>query len=169
MSKLFRVIVASIMAVVICAWGAPLRADIDEASEAISISVQIAGSTSLNVNYLITATGAPGAGTLGFDLSGLDLNDGASLWTVADECFRVDYSSNYSWGIRIITDNDDVDGDGTGFAWDDGWDIYVYLAGKFWNTHYFDRDGDGVYETAVEFQVPAGKYKTKIYIELFHE
>ena len=70
---------------------------------------------------------------------------------------------------RDITDNDDADEDGDGFAWDDGWDIYVYLAGRFWNTHYFDRDGDGIYETAVEFQVPAGEYKTKIYIELFHE
>ena len=108
MSKLFKGIVAGILAVVVCALGTPVTADIDETTGAISISTTIAGTTDLSFGYIVTATGADGTGSLSFDLSGLDLNDGTTLWAVADEGIVVNYASNYSWGVRIITDNQDV-------------------------------------------------------------
>ncbi len=139
MSKLFKGIIAGILAVIVCAMGTPIMADIDQSSGAISISTIITGSTSLSISYLETATGAVGTGALSFDLSGLDLSDGSTLWAVADECFLVDYSSNYSWGIRIITDNDDVVDAMAGS------DVAIsdYVAANM-----LALDGDGVYDDA---------------------
>lgn len=69
---------------------------------------------------------------------------------------------------RGITDDDLIDEDGDGDVYDDGWDIYVFIAGRFWNTGYYDYDGDGIY-TASYFQMPAGEYRTNMYLELFYE
>lgn len=67
-----------------------------------------------------------------------------------------------------LQDYDDEDKDGDGET-DDDWDIFVYLAGRFWNTAYLDTDNDDTYETAVDFRLPAGTYKTTLYVELFYE
>ena len=69
---------------------------------------------------------------------------------------------------RVIYDLDDIDVGGDGQT-ETGWDIYVFLAGRFWNTAYADVDGDDVTDISEYFQLPNGDYETTIYIEIFHE
>ena len=150
MSKIFRAILACFIAISMCTWGTTVLASPDETSGAISISHEILGSTSLSISYLVTdaTVETPGTGALTFDLSSMDLTDGSTLWAVADKCILVGYSSNYSWGIRIITNNQDTvdamlaaegktayDSNGDGIT-----NIRDYVA-----PNWLDLDGDGTY------------------------
>ncbi len=72
-------------------------------------------------------------------------------------------------GNVVITDDDAVDEDGDGNVDDDGWDIYVFLAGRFWSTAYADNDGDGVVDATEYFRLPNGDYRTRLHVEIFHE
>lgn len=70
-------------------------------------------------------------------------------------------------GNTGISDDDLIDEDGDGDVYDDGWDIYLFMAGRFWNTDYgTDSNGNPVAEY---FQLPVGDYQGNIYIELFWE
>ena len=109
----------------------------------------------------------------------IDLDgDGVDDWP--DE-HRATYNS-LAWGIANggsyanhpgrettpLNDVHNIDVNGNGVTEDDGWDLYVYLAGRFWVTAYTDPDNDGVYDTPIYCQVPAGEYRTTIYVELYH-
>lgn len=48
-------------------------------------------------------------------------------------------------------------------------DVYIYLAGKFSNTFYFDTNGDGDIDTVNESILPGGSYSTNMYVNMFIE
>jgi hypothetical protein len=71
-------------------------------------------------------------------------------------------------GTFVLTDEDSIDKDGDGET-DDDWDIYVFIAGKYWNTVYYDADHDGVAESSAYVHLPAGEYRCSLYVELYTE
>lgn len=101
-------------------------------------------------------------------MSGSDyvVNYGAIAWGLGDSA--VAYASHPGTETTDISDDDTDDKDGDGET-DDDWDLYVYLAGRFYNTSYADEDNDGTYEKDEYFMVPAGEYKGSMYVELFYE
>lgn len=110
-------------------------------------------------------------------------SDDSVLWVNEDGNYVLNYSAiAYGAGFiyrtlvphpdiddRGISDDDGTDEDGDGDIYDDGWDIYVFIAGRFWNTAYVDTDADGTADISTYFQLPGGDYRTRIYIEIFHE
>lgn len=109
MNKLFKVIVAGFVAISMCTLGTPAGAEPDE-SVGIPIDIVIPSATSLTVQLwnMAANAAAPDGSSLGFDISGVDIADPSSYWTVANYGLRVAYSSNYAWGVRIITRNADI-------------------------------------------------------------
>ena len=66
-------------------------------------------------------------------------------------------------------DGTDANGDGYPEVMNDGWDVYLFMAGKFFNTAYSDEDGDGVVDAQEYYRLPNGDYEGVLLIELFHE
>lgn len=102
MGRILKIIVAGLIVLPMVTFGVPAWATVDVPVGPIGISVTIAGSTSMTVSYLETATGATVTGTLIFNTSSVTTS---TPWAVADQCLLVTYSSNYAWGLRIVTNN----------------------------------------------------------------
>ena len=104
MSKLFKAFIASLMVVSMSAFG--ISAWAWDQQQTIPISTTITGSTSLTVSYLKTADGSASAiSGLEFDPTAVAAVTTSAPWVVSKECLLVTYSSNYAWGIRIVTNN----------------------------------------------------------------
>lgn len=102
----------------------PVRAEVIDRSAIIRIGVSIVGTTALTVethNVSDDALVVPLA--LAFDPSGAALPPAGNPWVLSGQYVRVVYSSNYGlWGVRIVTDNEDLEGD-------DGNDVIERIAG----------------------------------------
>ena len=150
MKRLFQFLVMGFVAIAIAIPGWAY----DE-QESISVTITIDAETDLTVSYLDASSGGPGTGGptgtggLDFSTSSLDLSDGSTYWAVSSDCLLVEYSSNYAWGLRIVTDNYvvvtdaisdagesaiDINGDGST-------DIQDYV-----NPSRLDLDSDGTYD-----------------------
>lgn len=79
----------------------------------ITVTVGISGSTSLAVTTCNISDDAAIGPALNFSgIGGRGLPPAGNPWVVSDQYIRIQYSSNYgSWGIRIVTDNEDLEGD----------------------------------------------------------
>lgn len=112
MSKLLYKMAVLVFAISLAAV-VPVRAEVRDDFEAITVSVSIAGSTSFTVethNRSDDANVDPLA--LNFSTAGIALPPAGSPWVLSDQYIRIVYSSNYGvWGVRVVTDNEDLEGD----------------------------------------------------------
>lgn len=91
----------------------PVRAEVIDATEGpIVVSITIPAVTSFSVEtYNVVGDALVDPLALNFDPSGIALPPGNS-WVVSDQYLKVVYSSNYGlWGVRIVTDNEDLEAD----------------------------------------------------------
>lgn len=92
----------------------PASAEVIDLFSTITVNVTIPGSTALTVethNRSDDALVVPL--TLNFSgIGGIGLPPAGNPWVVSDQYIRITYSSNYGlWGVRIVTDNEDLEGD----------------------------------------------------------
>ncbi len=110
MSKLLRVF----MAVILVLWSVPVIAEIIDVQVPINVSVEITGEATLTLetrNVSDDTLVSPSA--IQFTGAGaVQLPPAGNPWIVADQYIRLVYSSNHAvWGIRIVTDNEDLEND----------------------------------------------------------
>lgn len=155
MGKFIKSIVAGILTLSMTTWGAPVWGAVLD-SESISITVSIAGTGDISVEYLDSDTGVSTSGPLTFSVTASNLNvaDPSTCWAVANQCVRVSFSSTYAWGLRIISDarqtlidegifTTDLDGDGDVDVddVDAGGGVGAYIPPAM-----AELDGDGLYD-----------------------
>lgn len=100
MNKIVKICLVPILVFSITTLDLQAWATTDQTSGQIVLTASVVGSTSLSATS-----------TLSFDatkISAADLNTESTYWVLAGGYIDVQYSSNYTWGIRIITDNDAV-------------------------------------------------------------
>lgn len=88
----------------------PVLAEVD-VSVPITIDVNIPANASLTVE-IRNRSDDNQAPAINFDLTGIALPPAGNPWVVSNQYLRVQYTSNYGlWGVRIVTDNEDLEGD----------------------------------------------------------
>jgi hypothetical protein len=111
MSKVFKFFALCVSVVFLAS--SSLYAEVIDVPVNITINVVLAGSSSMTVttrNVVGDALVAPSA--LNFSGAAAIGLPPANPWVVSDQYIRVQYSSNYGlWGVRIVTDNEDLEGD----------------------------------------------------------
>lgn len=110
MGKLIKSIVAGICVLSMATWGVPAWGDlIDSENIPVSVTISPSGTGDITVTLIDIASGST-ASSLSFDTSSVSLS---SPWVASNEYLRVVYSSTYNatWGLRIVTDNEDLEGD----------------------------------------------------------
>lgn len=108
-----KFLVAVLALVFVLATMPPVLAETIDKTATITVGVDVIGSTSLTVrtrNVSNNAIVTPSA--LNFNLGAVALPPAGNPWVVSDQYIQIVYSSNYGlWGVRIVTDNEGLEGD----------------------------------------------------------